>query len=171
MEYLSMIIGQGLVCMDPTKLLAIKDWQPPSLIKGVHSFLGFANFYWKFILNYSNIVAPMVLLTCKNHPWSWTEPQQNAFDTLKMIFSSAPVLQWATKLFQCYIHLEWLMNTGRTIDARPSNYRPHRKPLSRAFQAYVYVLCDSFYMWRYTPIIRRYSLEQFCCWYLGLYFQ
>ena len=80
-------------------------------------------------------------------------------------------IQWATKLFQCYIHLEWLVNTGRTIDARSSNYRPHRKPLSRAFQAYVHVLCNSFYMRRYTPIIMRYSLEQFCCWYLWLYFQ
>ena len=87
-----MIIGQGLVCMDPTKLSAIKDWQPPSSVKGVRSFLGFANFYRKFIPNYSNIVAPIVLLTRKNHPWSWTEPQQDAFDALKAIFSSAPVL-------------------------------------------------------------------------------
>ena len=92
MEYLGMIIGQGLVCMDPTKLLAIKDWQPPSLVKGVCSFLGFANFYRKFIPNYSNIVTPIILLTRKDHPWSWTKSQQNAFDTLKAIFSSAPVL-------------------------------------------------------------------------------
>ena len=92
MEYLGMIIGQGLVPMDPTKLSAIKDWQPPSSVKGIHSFLGFANFYRKFIPNYSNIVAPIVLLTRKNLPWSWTEPQQNTFDTLKAIFSSAPVL-------------------------------------------------------------------------------
>ena len=92
MEYLGIIIGQGLVCMDPTKLLAIKDWQSPSSVKGVRLFLGFANFYRKFIPNYSNIVAPIVLLTRKNHPWSWTEPQQNAFNTLKAIFSSAPVL-------------------------------------------------------------------------------
>ena len=45
MEYLSMIIGQGLVCMDPAKLSAIKDWQPPSSVKGVRLFLGLANFY------------------------------------------------------------------------------------------------------------------------------
>ena len=92
MEYLGMIIRQGLVCMDPTKLSVIKDWHPPSSVKGVRSFLGFANFYRKFTLNYSNIVAPIVLLTRKNHPWSWTEPQQDAFDALKAIFSSAPVL-------------------------------------------------------------------------------
>ena len=92
MEYLGMIIGQGLICMDPTKLSAIQDWQPPSSVKGVHSFLGYANFYCKFILNYSNIIAPIILLTWKDHLWSWSEPQQKAFDSLWTIFSSVPVL-------------------------------------------------------------------------------
>ena len=78
--------------MDPAKLSAIKDWQPPSSVKGVRSFLGFTNFYRKFIPNFSNVVAPNILLTCKDHPWSWTAPQQTAFDSLKSIFSSAPVL-------------------------------------------------------------------------------
>ena len=55
------------------------------------SFLGFVNFYHKFIPNYSNIVTPIVLLTCKDHPWSWTNLQQKAFDSLCSIFSSAPI--------------------------------------------------------------------------------
>ena len=92
MEYLGMIIGQGLVCMDPVKLSAIKDWCPPSSVKRVCSFLGFVNFYHKFIPNHSNIVAPIVLLTWKDHPWSWTNPQQKTFNSLHSIFSSAPVL-------------------------------------------------------------------------------
>ena len=54
MEYLGMIIGKGLVHM---------DWHPPSSVKGVCSFLRFVNFYHKFIPNYLNIVAPIVLLT------------------------------------------------------------------------------------------------------------
>ena len=87
-----MIIGQGLVCIDPAKLAAIRDWHPPSSVKGVCSFLGFANFYCKFIPNYSNIVAPIVLLTQKDHSWSWTELQQKAFNSLCTIFSSTPVL-------------------------------------------------------------------------------
>ena len=87
-----MIIGQGYVRMDPTKLSAIKDWQPPSSVKGICSFLGFANFYRKFIPNFSNIVAPIVLLTRKDHPWSWMTSQQDAFNKLKLIFSSSPVL-------------------------------------------------------------------------------
>ena len=53
--------------MDSAKLSAIRDWHPPSSVKGVHSFLGFANFYQKFIPNYSNIVTPIIPLTQKDH--------------------------------------------------------------------------------------------------------
>ena len=72
MEYLGMIIGQGLVRMDPTKLSTISTWKLPTSVKGVHSFLGFANFYWKFIPNYSNIVTPLTALTKKDQPWTWS---------------------------------------------------------------------------------------------------
>ena len=50
MEYLGMITGQGIVHMDPIKLSAIKDWQTPSSIGGVCSFLGFANIYHEYLL-------------------------------------------------------------------------------------------------------------------------
>ena len=93
MEFLGMIIGQGKVEMDNKKLEAIEKWKPPTMVKGIRSFTGFANFYRKFIPNFSNIVAPLNLLTRKNEPWNWTLLQQNAFDKLKHIFSSAPVLQ------------------------------------------------------------------------------
>ena len=62
-------------------------------MKAVQSFTGFANFYQKFIPNFSNIITPLNLLTRKNEPWNWTPLQQGAFDELKHIFSSAPVLQ------------------------------------------------------------------------------
>ena len=91
MEYLGMIIGQGLGHMDPTKLSSIKDWHPPSSVKGVPAFLGFVNFHHKYIPNYSNIVALIVLLTHNDFPWSWGKPQQKAFNSLWYIFLTAPV--------------------------------------------------------------------------------
>ena len=93
MEFLGMIIGQGEVRMDKKKLEAIKEWKPPTSIKGVRSFTGFANFYRKFIPDFSNIVAPLNLLTRKGEPWAWTQLQQRAFEHLKHIFSSALVLR------------------------------------------------------------------------------
>ena len=88
-----MIIGQGEIWMDEKKLDAIKEWKPPTSIKGIRSFTRFANFYRKFIPDFSNIVAPLNLLTRKGKPWVWTQLQQRAFERLKHIFSSAPVLQ------------------------------------------------------------------------------
>ena len=92
MEYLGLVIGKGQIRMDPTKLTTIDTWKPPTSVKGIHSFLGFANFYRKFIPNYSNIVAPLTFLTKKDQPWMWTSLQQHTFDHLRKIFSSTPVL-------------------------------------------------------------------------------
>ena len=87
-----MITGQGKIEMDSVKLSAIKEWKPPASVKGIRSFLGFANFYCKFIPNFSHVVAPLNLLTRKDQPWAWTDLQQRAFETLKSAFSSGPVL-------------------------------------------------------------------------------
>jgi hypothetical protein len=54
--------------------------------------LGFANFYRRFIKGYSKITTPLIALTCKDKPFSWNPTAQAAFDTLKMAFTSAPVL-------------------------------------------------------------------------------
>jgi len=51
--------------MDERKLAAIREWPTPTLVKEVQSFLGFANFYQKFIWNYSKIVEPLIQLTRK----------------------------------------------------------------------------------------------------------
>ena len=93
MEFLDMIIRQGEIKMDKKKLEAIKEWKPPTSVKGVQSFTGFANFYRKFIPDFSNIIAPLNLLTHKEEPWIWTRLQQDAFEYLKHIFSSTPVLR------------------------------------------------------------------------------
>ena len=93
MEFLGMIIGQGEVKMDKKKLEAIREWKPPTLVKGVQLFTEIANFYRKFISDFSNIIASLNLLTCKGKPWVWTWLQQVAFECLKHIFSFTPVLQ------------------------------------------------------------------------------
>ena len=91
-EFLGMIISQGKIEMDSVKLSAIKKWKPPTSVKGVCSFLGFANFYRKLIPNFSNDIASLNLLTRKDQPWAWTNLQQRAFKILKAAFSSGPVL-------------------------------------------------------------------------------
>jgi hypothetical protein len=67
-------------------------WAIPSSVKDVQRFLGFANFYRRFIKGYSKITTPLTTLTCKDKPFSWNPTAQAAFDTLKMAFTSAPIL-------------------------------------------------------------------------------
>lgn len=92
-KYLGFIIevGEG-VKVDPEKVSAIKAWEEPTNVKGVRSFVGFANFYRDFIERFSDITSPLVSLTKKGIPFRWGPEQQRSFDTLKERFISAPVL-------------------------------------------------------------------------------
>lgn len=66
-KYLGFIIkvGEGHK-FDPDKIDAITSWDPPKYLKGVRSFLGFANFYRSFILNFASLSNPLNDLTKKN---------------------------------------------------------------------------------------------------------
>ena len=91
-EYLGMIVKEGHVRMDPVKLAAIQEWKPPSSVKGVRSFIGFCNFYQKFILDFSTIAQPLHDLIKKEAKWDWTTECDTAFKTLKATFTQGPVL-------------------------------------------------------------------------------
>ena len=91
-EFLGLIIRPGIVAMDPTKLQGIQEWPTPTTVKGVRSFLGFGNFYRRFISHYSDLARPLHDLTKKDVPWTWSSEQQTAFDELKSKFIESPVL-------------------------------------------------------------------------------
>ena len=78
--------------MDPTKLLGITEWPTPTKVKDIRSFLGFTNYYRRFIGDYSNIARPLINLTKKNQEWKWTPSCQKAFNQLKEEFSKQLVL-------------------------------------------------------------------------------
>ena len=78
--------------MDNTKMAAVQDWPTPKNLKEVQSFLGFANFYRRFIKDYSRTAAALTELTRKNKSFRWGESQQAAFQELKDKFISAPIL-------------------------------------------------------------------------------
>jgi hypothetical protein len=91
-KYLGLIISMEGIKMDPEKFRAVQDWEPPSNLKDVRAFLGFANFYRRFVRNYFHIVQLLTCLTRKGVPFACSTEQQMAFDTLKATFTSAPVL-------------------------------------------------------------------------------
>jgi hypothetical protein len=78
--------------MSKEKICTILDWPVPQKVKDIQSFLGFANFYWQFILGYSNITVPLTQLTHQKVPWNFDEKCMKAFKTLKEAFTKAPIL-------------------------------------------------------------------------------
>ncbi|CAJ0964647.1 unnamed protein product [Ranitomeya imitator] len=79
--------------MDPVKVQAIYDWTQPTSLKSLQKFLGFANFYRRFINNFSSIAKPLTDLTKKGADViKWSSAAVEAFQELKRRFSSAPVL-------------------------------------------------------------------------------
>ena len=78
--------------MDPIKVAGITDWPMPTKVKEVQSFLGFCNFYCRFIKDYSKIAKPLFELTQKEHSWDWMPACKKAFQILKKTFTESPVL-------------------------------------------------------------------------------
>ena len=77
--------------MDPIKTKAIAEWPKPTKLKELQQFLGFCNFYWRFIKGYSSVAKPLTFLTGKV-PWEWNAPQHHAFEELKKRVAAEPVL-------------------------------------------------------------------------------
>jgi hypothetical protein len=91
-EYLGYIIAATQISMDPEKVKAVEEWEEPTNIKGVQSFLGFANFYRRFVRDVSKITAPLTKLTRKDTRYEWTNATQSAFEQLKKAMISQPIL-------------------------------------------------------------------------------
>lgn len=91
-EYLGLVIRQGEVSMDPIKVQAVRDWPTPRNLREVRGFIGFANFYRRFIKDFAKITRPLHDLTKKDVAWEWGLRQRTAFDTLKEAFTTEPVL-------------------------------------------------------------------------------
>jgi len=77
--------------MDPEKIQAVAV-RPTFSRKEVQRFLGFANFYCKFMRNFSSVAAPLSALTSPKVSFQWCQSSENAFQCLKKLFTTAPVL-------------------------------------------------------------------------------
>ena len=92
--YLGHCISQQGVSPDPTKLTAVTEIPLPSNIKEVRTFLGLTGYYRRFIPNYATVAQPLTKLTSKEYcnNFVWTDECTAAFDKLKQLLCSAPIL-------------------------------------------------------------------------------
>lgn len=88
--FLGYIIEAGNIHPDPAKIETVSNWEIPNSRKKLQQFLGFVNFYRRFIRNYSAIAAPLTQLTSISEPFIWNIKADSAFKKLKELFVSAP---------------------------------------------------------------------------------
>ncbi len=92
-QFLGYHIDSSGIRMDEGKVEAIKTWPQPTTIKELQRFLGFSNFYRRFIQNYSTLTNPLTnLLRNKPKSLSWSIAANEAFEKLKTSFTQAPIL-------------------------------------------------------------------------------
>lgn len=98
-DFLGYVITNEGVAMEQDRVEAIADWPTPKTFREVQVFLGFANFYRRFIGSYSRIAEPLTGLMKGSQkgkqtgPFAWGRAQDTAFEQLKRVFTTAPVLQ------------------------------------------------------------------------------
>jgi RNase H-like domain found in reverse transcriptase/Integrase zinc binding domain/Reverse transcriptase (RNA-dependent DNA polymerase) len=144
-DFLGMVITKDTIKMDPIKLAGIRDWPTPTTVKQVRSFLGFGNYYRRFIAGFAHLARPLHDLTKKNKIWVWTAECQAAFELLKERFTSAPVLMMPDVTKQFFLQTDAsdraigavLMQKDDNGDLHPCGYLSHAlTPTETRWQIY-----------------------------------
>jgi len=78
-KFLGHVISKEGVLVDSIKVEAVLQWDPPKIVTEIHSFLGLAGYYRRFIEEFSKIVMPLTKLTKKGQAFMWTEKRENSF--------------------------------------------------------------------------------------------
>ncbi|CAI7814425.1 unnamed protein product, partial [Closterium sp. NIES-54] len=91
-QFLGHMVGAEGVHVDPRKIEAVKKWKVPENMKELQQFLGFTNYYNRFVPQYAKIAAPLTDLLKKDTPFKWDTPHQQAMEQLQTALTTTPVL-------------------------------------------------------------------------------
>ncbi|KAL4016353.1 hypothetical protein IC575_024001 [Cucumis melo] len=81
-SFLGHVVSKAGVSVDPAKIEAVTSWTRPSIVSEVHSFLGLAGYYRRFVENFSRIATPLTQFTRKGAPFVWSKTCEDSFRTL-----------------------------------------------------------------------------------------
>ncbi|WVZ51879.1 LOW QUALITY PROTEIN: hypothetical protein U9M48_002980 [Paspalum notatum var. saurae] len=132
-SFLGHILSEKGVAVDPSKVKDVLNWKQPETVTEIWSLLGLAGYYHRFIKDFSKTAKPMTSLTKKNAKYLWSSNCEEAFQTLKKLLTSAPVLAQpdVTKPFDVYCDASGnglgcvLMQEGRVIAYASRQLRKH----------------------------------------------
>ena len=85
-------VSESDISTDPSKVQAVKECPQPNTATEVRQFVGLTSYYRKFIPSFATICKPLHKLTENDAKFVWTDHCQNAFDTIKQLLTSTPIL-------------------------------------------------------------------------------
>jgi len=91
-NFLGVVMGQGKIEMKENKVAGVLNWPVPKTVRDIRKFLGLANYYRRFVKDFAKLARPLNNLTRKEEKWRWGNKQQEAFEQLKQVFMSRPLL-------------------------------------------------------------------------------
>ena len=154
-KYLGHVVSENGISVDPEKTEKVSNWPTPTNVSELHCFMGFANYYRRFINGFAKIAQPLTKLlrgtNCTkkkktvSSTWSWEVEQQEAFDQLKHCLTNAPILAFADGNLPYELHidasrqalgavlyqkqhgeLKVIAYGSRSLSASESNYPAHK---------------------------------------------
>ncbi|CAI7849176.1 unnamed protein product [Closterium sp. NIES-53] len=91
-QFLGHMVSAEGIHVDPRKIEAVKKWKVPENMKELQQFLGFTNYYNRFVPQYAKIAVPLTDLLKKDTPFKWDTPHQQAMEQLQTALTTTPVL-------------------------------------------------------------------------------
>ena len=91
-QFLGHVISEDGISVDPSKIQDVLNWQAPTSVSEFRSFLGLAGYYRRFVPDFSKIARPMAELLKKGVRFNWDDKCEQAFQTLRKLLTSAPIL-------------------------------------------------------------------------------
>ena len=103
-DFLGFVVSDEGVKTDPKKVKVVQDWPEPRTVKEVESFMGLASYYRRFVENFAKVAKPLNEL--RSGSWCWGKRQKDAFQQLKDLLCSAPILAYADFSLPFELHID-----------------------------------------------------------------
>jgi hypothetical protein len=135
MSFLGHVVNKNGLTIDPSKVKVVVEWERPTNIWEIRSFLGLAGYYWRFIEGFSMLSGPLTALIRKNAPYEWSEECEASFQELKRRLVTTPMvtLHMESVGYMVYTYASKnglgfvLMQQGRVVAYAPRQLKDHEK--------------------------------------------